>query len=59
MRGVSAAAGTGPLHAPRLLLHSLFCCALPRPPPQEVADFIQQRDGYPSNPEHIFLTGRG
>lgn len=24
---------------------------------QEVADFIQRRDGYPSNPEHIFLTG--
>jgi hypothetical protein len=24
---------------------------------QEVADFIKQRDGYPSNPEHIFLTG--
>lgn len=24
---------------------------------QEVADFIQQRDGYPSNPDHIFLTG--
>ncbi|KAL4420157.1 hypothetical protein ABPG77_008293 [Micractinium sp. CCAP 211/92] len=23
---------------------------------QEVADFIQRRDGYPSNPEHIFLT---
>lgn len=26
---------------------------------QEVADFIQQRDGYPANPEHIFLTGEG
>jgi len=24
---------------------------------QEVADFIAKRDGYPSNPEHIFLTG--
>ncbi len=24
---------------------------------QEVADFIQQRDGYPSNPDNIFLTG--
>lgn len=24
---------------------------------QEVADFIQRRDGYPSDPEHIFLTG--
>lgn len=23
---------------------------------QEVADFIQRRDGYPSNPEHIYLT---
>jgi glutamate--glyoxylate aminotransferase len=23
---------------------------------QEVADFIQRRDGYPSNPDHIFLT---
>ncbi|KMZ74771.1 Alanine aminotransferase [Zostera marina] len=23
---------------------------------QEVADFIERRDGYPSNPEHIFLT---
>lgn len=23
---------------------------------QEVADFIEQRDGYPANPEHIFLT---
>lgn len=23
---------------------------------KEVADFIEARDGYPSNPEHIFLT---
>ena len=24
---------------------------------QEVADMIAKRDGYPANPEHIFLTG--
>lgn len=24
---------------------------------QEVADFIAARDGHPSNPDHIFLTG--
>lgn len=23
---------------------------------QEIADFLQQRDGYPANPEHIFIT---